>query len=271
MLQVPHAEIVEIPLSEELRVDRRLDLAIKILLAAFVLAFCGFIGYYSYVKFNQKQETPQQKAVNQAVKMIRANPQDTAARVRLGVLYTQGGKIDEAIKQFDEVLTIERDNQEALLYAGIAYLNKEQYTNALKYFNKEVRYYKNTAMAMTNSSLEQAYYYGGVAYWKQKQNDKAIDYLNKSLAIKPASSDTYLILGRIYLEKKLWDAALDVFGQALKFDPQFPDALYGKGLAYEGKGDKEQALENFKAAVKAKPDFQQAKDAVARLDKNAKT
>lgn len=272
---MPQSKIEAAVLKEDLQEDRRLNLIIKVLSALFILLFIAFISYYSYSKYTQEQATPKQKAINQAVALIRKNPADTAARVRLGVLYTQAGSVDAAIKQFDEVLTMERDNQEALLYAGIAYLNLEkngkiQYETALKYFNKEIRYYKNTAMAGANPSLEQAYYYGGIAYWKLKQNDKALDYFGKSLAIKAASSDTYLIMGRIYLEKKDYDMAKQAFEGALNLDPNYADALYGLGLAYEAKGDKSKALDNFKSAVKANPTFQKAKDAVARLDKNSK-
>ena len=251
------------------RADRRLNILLFVLAALFVISGLAFIGFYSYTKYAQLQQTPEQKAIAQAIKAIRDDPKNTSARVRLGVLYIQSGNVDAAIQQFDQVLKIARDHQEALLYAGVAYLNKENYEKSLEYFNKEIRYYKSTSMAGTNPSLEQAYYYGAVAFWKMKEYDKALDYLEKALVIKSASSDTYLLRGRIYLAKKSYDEAIASFTKALKFDPGYADAYYGLGLAYEGKGDNLQALDSYKAAVKAKSDFTEAKKAVSRLQKTA--
>jgi tetratricopeptide (TPR) repeat protein len=256
--------------KEDRTADRRLTILIYILAFLFVVLGASFIGYYSYTKYVQQQLTPEQKDINTAMKAIRDNPRDVGARNRLGVLYIQAGRLDDAIEQFNQALKVTRDDQESLLYAGIAYMNKEDYDNALTYFEREIKYYKNTAMAQANPSLEQAYYYSGVAYWKKKDYDKAIDYLNKALAIKKSNSDTYLVLGRVYLAKKSYDEALTAFSSALKFDPRYPDALYGLGLAYEGKGDKAKALEMFKEAVKAKSDFSEAQNAVQRLEAELK-
>jgi tetratricopeptide (TPR) repeat protein len=190
--------------------------------------------------------------------------------VRLGILYTQAGRVDDAIVQFDQALKVARDHQEALLYAGIAYMNKQEYDKALKYLDKEIKYYKNTSMAGANPSLEQAYYYGGVAYWKKKDYDKALDYLNRALIIKSARSDTYLVIGRIYLDKKSYDEAIGAFSKALQFDPSYADALYGSGVAYEAKGEKTKALDAYKAALKSQSDFKDAQQAVQRLEKELK-
>lgn len=250
--------------------DRRLDIALFLLATLFVVLALSFIGFYYYTKYTLEQETPMQKNINEAMQAIRNDPRSTAARVRLGVLYTQIGRFDDAIDQFDQALKVTRDDQEALLYAGIAYMNKKKYNEALEYFDREIKYYKNTAMANSNTSLEQAYYYGAVAHWKKKEYDKAIDYLNKALVIKKASSDTYLILGRVYLDKKLYNEALSAFQKALEFDPSYADAFYGSGLAFEGKGETAKALESYKTALKIKPDFKAAKNAIQRLEKKTK-
>jgi len=270
VLSVPQNEVAYIELERNRKIARRLNMVLGVLAFTFIILAMLFVGYYSYTKYVQRQETPEQKEIAKATKDIRDNPRNSSARVRLGVLYMQAGQVDDAIDQFDEALKIARDDQEALLYAGIAYMNKEQYEKALTYFNKLIKYYRNTALAGTNPSLEQSYYYGAVAYWKLKDYDHALDYVIKALQIKASNSDSHLLAGRIYMDKKQNDEAITAFQQALRLDPAYPDALYGMGLAYEAKGDKAKALENYKAALKAKPDFQPAKDAVARIQKTDK-
>lgn len=252
------------------KTDRRLTIVLYLLAILFVGLAASFLGYYYYTKYAQQQLTPMQKDINQATQAIRNNPRDADARVRLGVLYIQSNRLDDAIVQFDQALKVTRDHQDALLYGGVAYMNKQQYDNALKYFDREIKYYKNTAMAGANPSLEQAYYYGGVAKWKKKDYKHAEEYLKNALKIKPASADTYLVLGRVLLALKSYDDAMASFQSSLKYDPNFADAYYGSGLVYEARGDKVKALEMYKSALKNKADFKEAQQAVQRLEKELK-
>ncbi len=148
MLSLPQAEVGLNDIEQEKQTLRRLNLVVGFLAVLFVLLMLVFAGYYYYTKYVQLKETPEQKEITRAIQMIRDNPRNSSARVRLGVLYTQAGMLDEAIEQFDEALKIARDDQEALVYAGIAYMNKEQYDKALTYFNKTIKYYKNINIAL---------------------------------------------------------------------------------------------------------------------------
>jgi tetratricopeptide (TPR) repeat protein len=243
----------------------RLDLYIKLVAAVFVIIVVAFGAYYGYTRYLMGSQTYESVEMKKAKQAIIDNPQNSDARARLGVLYMQLGQNDNALFQFDQALKIAKDHQEALLYSGIVYMNRNQYDKALTFFDKLIKYYRNTALAKTNTFLEQAYYYGGVAHWKQKRLDKALEYITDALDIKASSADSLLIMGRIYLDKKDYDQAIVAFNKALEFDPKYADALYGLGLAYEGKSNKAEALKNYQAALTAKPDFKLADDAIKRL------
>lgn len=247
------------------KVDVWLSQAIKWVVVLLVIVSLGFGGYYGYSQYKLSKQSTKERLIEEARQVIRKQPRNPDARVRLGVLYLQQGKLDEAIVRFKEALEIAKDHQEALIYLGIAYMNKGQKSQALEYFNKEIKYYKNTGHAKANLYLEQAYYYGGVVLWKQKKYDEAINYLKSALEIKKTGADTYLVLGRVYMDKGSYDKSEACFKQALKFDPRYVDAYYGLGLIYEKKGDKTKAIEQYREALKYRPDFNQAQDALNRL------
>lgn len=247
------------------KVDVALNKAIKWVIVLLVIVSVGFGGYYVYSQYKLSKQSTEERLIEEAKRAIRQRPRNPDARVRLGVLYVQQGRLDEAIVQFKEALKITEDHQEALIYLGIAYMNKDKNPQALKYFDKEIKFYKNTRYAKTNLYLEQAYYYGGVVLWKQKNYDKAISYLQSALEIQGTAADTYLVLGRAHMDKGSDDKAEEYFKQALKFDPRYVDAYYGLGLIYEKRGEKEKAIEQYKMALKYRKDFEQAQEALDRL------
>lgn len=59
------------------------------------------------------------------------NPDSVLAHNKLGFAYLKTGQIDSSIKEFEAVRKIEPNNNHAILYLGIGYLNKEDFGKAL--------------------------------------------------------------------------------------------------------------------------------------------
>jgi superkiller protein 3 len=243
----------------------KFDKTIKRVAFLLVVLVFAFVGYYSLSQYTLSKQSFESKAVAAAKEAIRKQPRSADARVALGVVYANEENFKDAIEQYKLALKLVRDHQEAIVYAGLAYLKMEQYENAMYYFDKEIKYYKNTRYAKSNSMLEQAYYYGAIALWEKKKNDQALDYVNKAIEIKSTNSDTYLLKGRILLDKKENDKAIVVFAKALEFDPKYVDALYGVALAYENKGNRVEAIKRYENVLKVDPNYRLANEAVTRL------
>lgn len=245
--------------------DRRLDRLIKIVVFLLVVVSLAFGAYYYYFQYSQGKMSTKERLIDQAKTFVRQNPRNAEARVRLGVLYAEQGKYDEAIAQYNQALKLVYDNQGGLVFRGVAYMNKGDNKAALESFKKEIKYYKNTAQAKSNDYLEQAYYYSGLIFWKNKDHDQAIEYLKSALEIRKTSADTHSWLGKVYLDKGLIDEAIKSFNEALKYDPRYADAHLGLGQAYEKKNDKEKAIAAYKEVLKISPDSNMAREALDRL------
>src|SRR5574340_1376741 len=71
VLSVPQDEVAYIELKRNRKIARRLNMVLGALAFAFILVGLGFIGYYSYTKYVQIQETPEQKEIAKATKAIK--------------------------------------------------------------------------------------------------------------------------------------------------------------------------------------------------------
>ncbi|MFC1532536.1 tetratricopeptide repeat protein [Thermodesulfobacteriota bacterium] len=57
---------------------------------------------------------------------------DTEAKSKLGFAYLKTGRIDEAVAEFNSVLAAKPGDPYAVLYLGLAYINKEQFGKAIE-------------------------------------------------------------------------------------------------------------------------------------------
>ncbi len=249
------------PILSEKFLNRSITLIIVLILGA-----AGTYGGYYFYNQRQMDVTAKVSSISRQYEAkVRKNPLDVEARVSLAQAYITEGNYDEAIKQLKEALKINEEHQGAIVNMGIAYLKKEDYKNAEKYFQKEVSMFGSSGYMLENKYLEEAYFDLAVIYWKKKKHSEALGYAAKATEIGRANSDNHFLMGRIYLSKGSYDEAILKFQEALKFDPKFADGHYGLAQAYEKKGDKKNAIAEYKQVLRIAPDFKGAKQALDRL------
>lgn len=246
--------------------EKNLNRLILIVVALIVVAAAGFGAYYYYSQGQMTEEARVSGIAEKYIEQVRKNPLDTEARVALAQAYVTEGKYDKAIEQLKEALKIDSEHQGAIVNMGIAYMEKGEDKNAVKYFQKEIELYGSAGYKYENKYLEGAYYQLGVIYWKKKDYNKALEYAAQATEIGRSTADNHFLMGRIYLSKGSYEEALLKFQEALKFDPKYTDAHYGLGQAYEKMNNKEKAIEEYRAVLKLAPNFKSAQKALDRLE-----
>lgn len=143
-----------------------------------------------------------------------------------------------AIDLLTQVLEIDKDNKDALLYRGIAYMCCENSVDALSDFNGVLK---------LDPKLIRAYYNIGRIYSHTNQSDLALENFKKALAINPESIPIYLGIARMYAMRAEFDKAIDNVDVALKIDDANYHAHKLKSRIYQDMADCEEDEEKSEA------------------------
>lgn len=131
-------------------------------------------------------------------------------------------KKSEAIKEFNN---------------GNNYFRKNEYANALPYFEKAVKIDPEFVFAWDNI---------GVCNRRLGNYDTAIEAYQKSIELDPTAVTAHQNIALAYIGKKNFKKAIESYQNLAKLDQNNPEVYYGIGVIYyENIIDYEQALDNI--------------------------
>lgn len=129
-----------------------------------------------------------------------------------------------ATEEEEGELSISQNPEARELYStGIGYFNKEDYQNAVVWFEKAVAVDPKFAFAWDNI---------GVSYRQMKQYDQAIEAYKKSLEIDPKGKTPLQNLAVVYTFKKDYKSALATYEKMKAIYPDNAEADFGIGRIY---------------------------------------
>jgi tetratricopeptide (TPR) repeat protein len=143
---------------------------------------------------------------------------------------------DEAIGYFNKVLAIKPDIAQLHNIIGIAYMEKKtSLGNAIKEFEEAIR---------LDPKFSDPYNNLGIVYSGHiNDQDLAEEYFKKAVELQPDFSRAYFGLGWLYLIKKQdLKQGAEYLEKAVKYDPSHAEAWYFLGIAYVVLGERPKAL-----------------------------
>jgi len=207
-----------------------------------------------------------------------------------GVFYTQCGKLDDAITNFDQLMTllpqspyphfflaqihhrqermdkavksyreaVKRDHAfvAARMKLGVAYQELGQLEMAIPQYREVLRLRPDEVMGHTNLACALA---------EQGKLELGIEEYKKALALNPLDAEVHFALGGLYENKGRRDLAKRQYEEALRINPDFGPAATAIGWFFYEKGQMDFALDYFSQALKANPDDAQATFGVGRV------
>jgi len=224
----------------------RLPRLLTLVLVVGMLAFGVFYYQDQHVDSGPSMVGRATLAAEAAVKRA---PNNITARLALADSYRLDKRLDDAIRQYDVILTTDKTNRFALLGRGSVLVTKGALNAAKASYTKITSAEKTGEFAGADPQLQEAYYYLGVISVKQGKATEAITNLSAALKIDSADSDAYYQMGLAETKAGSTQLAVNAFQQALKFVPtdwcepydqlavayaklnQKPSAAYNAGMA----------------------------------------
>lgn len=233
---------------------RPLDAAIIAVLVAIVL-----IGaYLAYImmanRSNLETASPASREIDAYIALVRKNPNDIDTRMRLAQALAVAGRDREAIEQYQQVLSINKNFVPALSGLGFELMKQKDWAGGETYFKRVIELTEETTPeSARSSSLEIAYHYAGIALMEQKDYTGAVGYLKEALRQRRDASDTSYALAVCYQRLDIEDGQRDMLEYTLLFDPRMPEANYDYGLLLLKDGDIAGAAEHFRTSADEAP------------------
>jgi len=150
---------------------------------------------------------------------VRASPNTISLRLQLAGAYVAARRYPDAVRQFDEVLRVDRSSRTAHLGRGNVLLLEGDLDAAAKEFQAVVDLAQGGEFALADVELHEAWYNLGSIALRQGKAADAIPPLNQALKIRPTDADTLHLLGSAYLETGQLDRAVESLRSAVLFVP----------------------------------------------------
>jgi len=204
------------------------------------------------------------RAVEECKKAIGLEPDSIEGHHLLGKIYFNSREEDldsKALEQFEKVLKLDPNHQEALFDAAQIELKNRNYEVSASYFDR-VRKLDPTSVS--------SYYYGAQALLAAKKRAEALSVLEAGLRYSRDIPDYLILLGRLYEEEGESAKAAELYRTGLKrsLDPRLMEGLAQSLMSLE---KQDEAIPYLKKLLKVYPQRLELKLELAkayRMDHN---
>jgi tetratricopeptide (TPR) repeat protein len=188
---------------------------------------------------------------------IEKDPDNLEAYEALARLYVRQRRIDEAIKEFDNVAQRQPGAVQAHTIIGLLLDLQSRRAEAKARYQKALEIDAQAAVAANNLAW---------IYTEEGENlAEALQLAQTAKQVLPGEPRIDDTLGWIYVKKKMPESAIRHLETSVKQMPKNPDAHYHLGMAYFQTGNVERAKVALKRTLQLKPDFSGAADARSTL------
>lgn len=178
---------------------------------------------------------------------------EIGAKVVLGLELTveaiKSGRLDEALRQCDHVLSIRPDMPEAWFIRGFILETLDQYEEAIVSYDRALE---------LRPDLDFAWWGRGSALNNLGRYEEAIVSYDHALEIDPNRSEVWYDRANSLADLGRYEEAIGGYSRALEIKPSLHEAWYNRGNALSELSRHEEAVVCYDRAVKIKPDKHEA-------------
>jgi len=191
----------------------------RLLVLVLVVGVLAFAGIYYQDQHVDAGPSLVGRQIEGAEAAVKKTPNNLEVRLQLAAAYLQDKRLDDALKQYDVVLTADKANRPALLGRGHILIQEGDLKAAAATYHKITDVAVKGEFAGADPQAQEAHYYLGSIALTQGDANVAIAELQTALKIDRADSDALYLMGLARLKEGSTQLAVDSFKQALRFVP----------------------------------------------------
>lgn len=179
-------------------------------------------------------------------KALKLDPKNAFSYVRLGTLYLEKNKPDDAIKMFDQAWRFDCGSKWACLWKGIAWSQKEEMEKAKECYERAL---------MIDPKFDLAYYNLGWAYLSGRNKDykEAKRHFSMALQLNPDYKEASYAMGMTYAYQNDYELAKVYLGKAIKLDERYLTGYKWRGIVNGEMKKNQEAVLDFNKAIELDP------------------
>jgi tetratricopeptide (TPR) repeat protein len=161
-----------------------------------------------------------QKEIERAQGELAKDPNDTAARFRLGQAFLAANQPDSAAAAFEKILEKNPKDVKALVHHGLALEDLNRHEQAESEYRKAIEIAPNDPLPYINL--------GSLLYFHSKRPYEAKTAFSKAIEIDPKNPDAHFNLGVMFADANLYQEAKIEWEEVLKITENGPAAALAK-------------------------------------------
>jgi len=154
------------------------------------------------------------------------------------------GNLEEAISNYQKVLTIDDQFYQALYQIGVIETKMQNITGAVESYEKALE---------INPNFYKGWFALGIARNKNNDSVGALEAFEKAVEVHPGYAKAYSEIGKIYVEQKEYEKAEEALKIATQVDPNYAKPFELLGVIKSDQNNLEEAAQYFELSVSLKP------------------
>lgn len=192
-------------------------------------------------------------AVRMLQRAVAINPQEPAYHSSLAAILREQRKLDEALAEYRNVLTLKPDDEEAHFLLGNILLDQGMsLKKRLKLDEAKTHFERALVLEPKNADTQNNL---GLVYLHLGESKKAQTHFEQALRLNPDFSEAHNNLGLILQKQGKRDAAKLQLERALAINPRFVEAHNNLGTTLREQGNLDEAWNSYARALALKPDY----------------
>ncbi|MFQ5699594.1 MAG: tetratricopeptide repeat protein [Myxococcota bacterium] len=200
---------------------------------------------------------------------IELDPDRAEASMQLAQLYTETGRLKDAVASYESAAKLEPGNAGLWVVLGALYEQSGRFEDAMRAYRSSTRIDPHNAIALNNLAWLLVEHGDG----SDETMDRALTMAQDAKERMPQNPSVADTLGWVLLKKKVPNAAISLFKEAIegypKADPTRSLVRLHLAQAYSSNGEPERAIEQLKKALaehETFPDRSKAESLLKRLE-----